>query len=170
MDVQRTQSAFMIALVFLTLNLVPAELIAEKQSLKFTEDLVIGKNSGDPNFIFSAISDVDLDKQENIYILDVKDYRIQKFDKKGTFLNSFTIKRGQGPEEVSFNPILAVTPDGEFAILDMMARKILIYNKSGKSLFSQILNGFPYAIDNKGRLYIAEADEFPVVVRYTIKK
>ncbi len=325
MDAYRTRTVFLIFLMLLAVNLVPAEIRAEKQSLKFTKDLVIGKNSGDNNFIFSAISDVDLDKEGNIYILDSLDYRIQKFDTKGTFINSFTLKRGQGPEELSFNPILAVTPDGVFAILDMMARKILIYDNTGtfkryfkldfqpidleiytkshlavlglnnekiihifdltgkniqsfgepfsipkkhslykdmpnlklpnrfdssqdgtlyllnphkyeileytdgtlkqtifgkndlyrptmitktniggvgilypvmyacgwqntlfvalqgpgmdpenqmelfedgKSLFSQVLNGFPYAIDNKGRLYIAEADEFPVVVRY----
>ena len=329
MDVQRTRIVFLIVLILFAISFVPVELMAEKQSLKFTKHLVIGKNSGDNNFILSAITDVDLDKEGNIYILDAMDFRIQKFDSHGTFLKSIILKRGQGPEELSFNPILAVTPDGEFAILDMMARKILIYNNTrtfmryfklefqpidlefyaenhlailgldnekiihifdsegqriqsfgepfsipkkhslykdmpnlklpkrldssqdgtlyvlnphkyeilvytdgtlkqtilgknelyrptmitktniggigivipvmyalgwqnslyvtiqgpgmdpenqmeyfegGKSLFSQILNGFPYAIDNKGRLYIVEADEFPVVVRYTIKK
>ena len=131
MDVQRTRIVFLIVLILFAISFVPVELMAEKQSLKFTKHLVIGKNSGDNNFIFSAITDVDLDKEGNIYILDAMDFRIQKFDSHGTFLKSIILKRGQGPEELSFNPILAVTPDGEFAILDMMARKILIYNNTG---------------------------------------
>lgn len=131
MDVKRTNTVFLIVLILLAINLVPAELGAAKQSLKFTKNLVIGKNSGDNNFIFSAISDIDLDKEGNIYILDAMDYRIQKFNSQGTFLNSITLKRGQGPEELSFNPIMAVTPEGELALLDWMARKILIYNNTG---------------------------------------
>ncbi|MCJ7580809.1 MAG: 6-bladed beta-propeller [Candidatus Aminicenantes bacterium] len=327
MDTKKTKIGILTVLILLGINLVPVGLRAEKSSLKFMKDLVIGKNSGDNNFIFSAISDVDLDKNENIYILDAKDYRIQKFDNQGMFLNSITLSRGQGPEEISFFPIMAVTPEGEIAVLDRMARKILIYTidgtfkrffkldfqpidlefytngnlallglnnskiihifnmegqrvqsfgdpfsipkkhsqykdmpnlklpnrfdssqdgtlyllnphkyeilvytdgnlekqiagknelyrptmitqtntggigilfpvmytfgwqtslfvtlqgpgmdpenqmevfKDDKSLFSQVLMGFPYAIDNKGRLYIAEADEFPVMVRYGI--
>ncbi|MFC2156848.1 6-bladed beta-propeller [Acidobacteriota bacterium] len=327
MDFKKTKTVSLIGFLILVLNLIPVELMAEKQSLKFNKDLVIGKNSGDSNFIFSAITDVDLDKEENIYILDGMDYRIQKFDRQGTFITSIILKRGQGPEELSFSPIMAVTPKGEIAILDRMARKILIFNidgtfkrffkidfqpndlefyaddhlailgindekiihifdfegnkiqtfgetfsipkkhsqykdmpylklsmrfdssqdgtlyvlnphkyeifvytkgiltqtilgknelyrpmmitptniggigvvspvmyalgwqnslfitlqgpgmepenqmelfEDGKSLFSQILNGFPYAIDKKGRIYIVEADEFPVVVRYTL--
>ena len=38
--------------------------------------------------------------------------------------------------------------------------------EDGKSLLSQIINGFPYAIDQKGRIYIGEAEDFPVMVRY----
>jgi hypothetical protein len=122
---------FLLVLLLIAANFIPMESRAEKQSLKFTKNLVIGKNSGDSNFIFSAISDIDLDNEGNIYILDTMDYRIQKFDDQGTFHNSIKLKRGQGPEELSFSPIMAVTPKGEIAIMDRMARKILIYNIDG---------------------------------------
>jgi len=131
MDFKSIRTIFLITLILLAVNLVPMELRAEKSSLKFSKDLVIGKNSGDPNLIFSAISDVDLDKAGNIYILDAMDYRIQKFDEHGTFLKSITLKRGQGPQELSFSPIMAVTPEGEITTLDRMARKILVYNIDG---------------------------------------
>lgn len=121
----------MIVILLLTMNLFSSEFRSQNQSLDFSKDLVIGNSSGDPNFIFSAISDVDLDKDGNIYILDVMDYRIQKFDDRGTFLLSIHMRRGQGPEEVSFAPIMAVTPEGETAVLDMMARKILIFGIDG---------------------------------------
>ena len=131
MDAQRNRTVFIIVLMLLAVNLVPVELRAEKSSFKFTKDLVLGKNSGDSNLIFSAISDTDLDQVGNIYILDAKDFRIQKFDNQGTFLNSIILQRGQGPEEINFVPIMAVTPEGEITILDRMARKILIYNING---------------------------------------
>jgi len=37
--------------------------------------------------------------------------------------------------------------------------------EDGKSLFSQILNGFPYAIDSKGRIYIVEARGIPCYLK-----
>jgi hypothetical protein len=131
MNVLKPKTVFMTVFLLLAINLIPLELGAEKQSLDFSADLVIGKNSGDTNFIFSAITDVDLDKAGNIYILDAKDNRIQKFDDQGTFLNSIPLRRGQGPEELSFPPIMAVTPKGETTVLDLMARKILIFGIDG---------------------------------------
>ena len=137
MNAGKIHVVFMTVLLLFGSSLVSVELKAEKQSLQFKKDLMIGKNSGDDNYIFSTVSDVDLDKEGNIYILDAMDNRIQKFDEQGTFLNSIKFKRGQGPEEISFSPIMAVTPEGEIAILDLMGRKILIYGIEGvfKSFF-----------------------------------
>ncbi|MFC2166906.1 6-bladed beta-propeller [Acidobacteriota bacterium] len=131
MDIKKTKTGFLTVLIFLVINLIPVGLSADKSSLKFIKDLVIGKNFGDHNFIFSAITDVDLDKDGNIYILDAMDFRIQVFDGKGTFHKSITLKRGQGPQELNFSPIMAVTPEGIITTLDRMARKILIHKSDG---------------------------------------
>ena len=56
----------------------------KKFSLK--EDLSIGLEYGDENFMFGGISNINLDAEENIYVLDWKSFRIQKFDRMGNFL------------------------------------------------------------------------------------
>lgn len=61
------------------------------------EDLRIGKESNE-NYLFYKIRDVQVDLSENIYVSDMNNYRIQKIDKNGKYLQ--TIGRwGQGPGE-----------------------------------------------------------------------
>jgi hypothetical protein len=65
--------------------------------LDLTEDLKIGKE-GDPNTQFFGVRDVAVDGEGNIYVADMKNYRVQKFDKEGKYV--LTIGRqGQGPGE-----------------------------------------------------------------------
>ena len=165
MVIQRIKTVFNIILIIFMITFLSIELRSEKPELKFSKDLVIGKNSGDNNFIFTAISDVDLDKEENIYILDGKDFRIQKFDYQGTFLNSITLGRGQGPKELSFSPIMAVTPEGEIALLDLMARKILIYNIDGtfRSFFKLDFQLFDLEYYANGHLVLLGLDNDKII-------
>lgn len=95
------------------------------------EDLSIGVDQGDENLIFGGISSVCLDSENNIYILDWKMWRVQKFDGQGTFLKSFSIQEGQGPQELTFPGVMAVSPQGKIFIYDFMAWKILILNHDG---------------------------------------
>lgn len=64
---------------------------------KLREITSIGDDK-DQNYMFYRISDVNVDREQNIYVLESGNKRIQKFDKKGSYL--LTIGRGgQGPGE-----------------------------------------------------------------------
>ena len=82
----------------------------QKQDIILQEDLSIGVDQGDENLIFGGISSIDFDSEDNIYILDWKTWRVQKFDSKGAFLRSISIQEGQGPQEITFPGIMAVSP------------------------------------------------------------
>jgi len=130
---------------------------------KFTlkEDLSIGLDYGDENFMFGGISNINLDAKENIYVLDWKNSRIQKFDSKGNFLNSFIIKKGQGPQEVSSFPRMAVTPEGIIYIMDLGANKIFMLNEKGEFLQSfktdfQVSDIAPYSRERIALLGLKE--------------
>jgi len=100
------------------------------------EELSIGEESGDERCVFAGIENIALDSQESIYILDRKNYRIQKFDKNGNFLNSVKVEKGEGPKEVSLIFGMAVTEKGKIYALDSSGTKVLVFDEGGKFLYS----------------------------------
>lgn len=96
-----------------------------------TQDLAIGEESGDENFVFAGIEHIGLDFKENIYILDRKNFRIQKFSPDGGFLSSIIIGKGEGPNEVSSILAIAVTESGGIYALDRNGAKILVIDEQG---------------------------------------
>jgi hypothetical protein len=65
--------------------------------LELQEDLKIGR-ADDENYLFYRLRGIDVDKEGNIYVADMSNYRIQKFDKTGKYLLTFG-RKGQGPGE-----------------------------------------------------------------------
>ncbi|MCK4829907.1 6-bladed beta-propeller [bacterium] len=130
----------------------------EKNSEKFIlkRDLSIGIDIGDENLMFGNISDIDLDTEENIYVLDWKNSRIQKFDSQGNFLKSVKIGRGEGPSEVSRIVSMAVTEKGKIYVLGDN-RKIVVFDEDGDFLLS-------FKIDLNARHIISDSEENAVVL------
>jgi hypothetical protein len=104
---------------------------SDENAVALTEDLSIGVGYGDENLMFGSVSDIQLDQEENIYILDGKNDRIQIFNSQGEFLRSIPIQKGQGPKEVSMLLGFAVHPDGFISLYDLAGRKILNFDKMG---------------------------------------
>jgi hypothetical protein len=75
----------------------PAESLYGEIELELEEDLRIGSEE-DENYLFYAVKDVAVDTQENIYVADMNNHRIQKFDQEGKYLQTIG-RMGQGPGE-----------------------------------------------------------------------
>jgi hypothetical protein len=73
----------------------------QKTEISLQEDLSIGVDEGDENLIFGSIQSICIDAEDNVYILDTRMWRIQKFDSRGAFIESFPVQEGQGPGEIS---------------------------------------------------------------------
>jgi hypothetical protein len=101
----------------------------QPKELSLQEELSIGVESGDEHDMFAEIGDVDLDSEENIYILDGKEGKVNKYDTNGNFLKSLEIKRGEGPREASYVHKLAVTQKGRIYALDRNTGKILVFDE-----------------------------------------
>ena len=92
-------------LVFLiSANLVYAKSLLKKDLFEITEIFTIGvdePSSEDeiPNQFYN-ISEIDVDKENNVYVLDRKAYNIKIFDENGKFVRKI-LKKGQGPNEIS---------------------------------------------------------------------
>jgi len=77
------------------------------------------------NYLFSIISDANIDKEGNILIVDTKENRIQKFNKYGMFIS--TIGRfGQGPCEFNQPDCLTISNSGDLIVTETRNRRIQI--------------------------------------------
>jgi hypothetical protein len=180
--VNNRKISLVLAVIF-SLNAFPASATDTDSEFVLKEDLRIGVEYGDEDFMFASISDVELDSQGNIYILDLKNFRIQVFDESGGIINSIILSKGQGPEEIGAYARMAVLPDGTIGLLDFYERKVLLLNKSGEFLRSFRLDMQPkdmvaaegtlvvlgfdknhilHEIDLEGRLLTSFGDPFAI--------
>ena len=117
------------------------------------EDLQIGKEDDD-NYIFERIYDVKADRDGNVYVLDGKAGRIQKYDKKGTYLQTIG-KKGQGPGEFQMPFGLFIHPKtGLLYVQDMI--RIKLFDSAGKYQKETVLRTYPseFSVDDDGNLWV----------------
>jgi hypothetical protein len=75
----------------------PREPLYGEIEFELEEDLSIG-NEDDENYMFYRVRDIEVDSQGSIYVVDLSNYRIQKFDKSGNYIQTIG-RQGQGPGE-----------------------------------------------------------------------
>lgn len=106
-----------------------------KVALEFVQR--IGVLDGlDDNYLFGGVKlDVKKDKEENIYILDFLNYRVQKFNPFGKYLNTYgTGFKGQGPAEFESPFYFGISSSGFIYIGDTDKQKILVLNQERKEI------------------------------------
>ncbi len=88
-------------------------------------------NTEDENLAFNSPSDVAMDGEGNIYILDTSNQRIQKFDPAGEYLATIG-RKGQGPGEFNYPRSLDIDGQGNLYVLDPFVNKIQVLSPQGK--------------------------------------
>jgi hypothetical protein len=113
-------------------------------------DLTIGKENDDNYLFFRAVA-VALDGEKNIYVVDMGNYRIQKFDDRGEYLQTIGGK-GQGPGE--FSGPMGICFDSQGNLYVREYKKIQVFDRYG-----EFVRSFPmdhhlvdYAVDDEGCL------------------
>lgn len=106
----------------------PREPLYGEIELELEEDLSIG-NEQDENYMFIRVSDIEVDEKGNIYVLDSKECRIQKYDKDGNYLQTIG-RKGQGPGE--FERAFRMVLDSKGRIYVNEFRKIHIFGENGE--------------------------------------
>jgi hypothetical protein len=108
----------------------PAPPGGSPRSLTLQHDLTIGEDDTDPNSMFSELRSIQIDDQENIYALDMKETKVKVYDKNGKFLRSFG-KKGQGPGEIDRPYRMEMNRAGNIVLADMGNRKLIVYAPDG---------------------------------------
>ena len=118
--------------------------------LDLEEDISIG-NEKDENYLFYRVRGIALDSEENIYVADSGNYRIQKFDRDGKYLQTIG-RKGEGPGE--FRRPLGICFNAENNLYVLESRKMQIFNKLGefKKSFHFDVYLADFAVDNEGNI------------------
>jgi hypothetical protein len=123
--------------------------------LKFEliEDLSIGKENDD-RYMFSGIRDIKVDGDENIYVLEPRSKRVQKFDRNGQFLCQVG-KQGPGPGEFQM-PFSMILDDKNGIVGVQDLRTLKIFGKDGNYLNKDIsleIYSSQLVVDTNGNLW-----------------
>lgn len=94
---------------------------AESAPLQFDHTQSFGAEEEPAEALLSDASDVAVDDDGSVYILDRRDHRLLAFDAEGTFLWEAG-REGQGPGEFQFPNGIGVLPSGNLLILDGTGR------------------------------------------------
>ena len=111
----------------------PAQPLYPNTKLVYEEELSIGEEEGDSNYVFYRPANIVVDSEEHIYLLDSGNNRVQVFDAAGKFLYSFG-KKGQGPGEFMMAYSMVLSGDEKLYILDLQNRRMSVFQKNGKYL------------------------------------
>jgi hypothetical protein len=111
----------------------PREALYGEITFDLEEDLSIG-NEEDKNFLFYRVRDVNIDDQGNIYVADMSNYRVQKFDRNGKYLQTIG-RSGEGPGEFQL-PTMVRLDNNPRRIYVFDGRKIDVFDEEGKFLMS----------------------------------
>lgn len=128
-------------------------------ALDLEEHLAIG-NDEDPNFQFYNVTGIALDSEQNIYVLDSGNHRVQKFDKDGYY--QLTIGReGEGPGE--FLRLSSVFIDNQDTVYLSDQRRLQIFDTAGdykdSITFENSINDFFLDADGDIFTFVIQSDD-----------
>ena len=114
------------------------------------EDLSIGNDDND-NYLFYRARAMALDSEKNIYVVDMGNYRVQKFDNQGRYLRTIG-RKGQGPGE--FRMPLGICFDVQDNMYVREYKKIQVFDKNGDFIRSFPLEHLlvEFALDDEGSI------------------
>ena len=118
------------------------------------ENLSLGNNKGPDYLMFHSELSVSIDKELNIYILDIKNYRILKFDKFGNFIWK-SGRKGQGPGEFQNPSKITISTLKEICVLDS-STLVHFFDSKGRFIRTNNLKGIFRDIQfiQDGRLFL----------------
>jgi hypothetical protein len=131
----------------------PSRPRTEDRVLVLEEDLSIGQEGGGPEYLFSGIGGLAVDTAGDIYAIDTREAAVRVFDKNGMYLRTIG-RKGQGPGETQYPVFVQITAEGELAVYDYSAGRMLFYSSDGAYLRQKTTSRivFPIGLDSEGRL------------------
>jgi len=97
--------------------------------LELHEDLSIGRED-DKNYLFHRIRGIDVDNEGNIFVDDMSNFRIQKYDRKGKYLQTFG-RKGQGPGDFQMPMLARIENNSGNILVKDYGENLVILNKQG---------------------------------------
>jgi hypothetical protein len=113
----------------------PKEPMSKSDVLFFNEELSIGKAAAKEEYLFHDIrspgSNIDIDAQNNIFILDVKASQIMVFDKDGHYIRTIG-RKGQGPGDLDGAWRIFISSGNELVVEGLISRRLDYFDLDGR--------------------------------------
>jgi hypothetical protein len=103
--------------------------------LQLEKILELKGSDDNPDGMLTGITDLGVDSDENLYILDNKHAGILKFDTKGSFLKKVG-RKGQGPSDIIKPHSIIISDDGHFYVYDRGISRISKFTCGGSYIDS----------------------------------
>ena len=131
------------------------EVSKKGKKIDFSEEVTIGTLEGDENQQFHQPTYVMADRDENIYVLDSGNYRIQKFDKNGNYLLTIG-RKGQGPGDILRSSEIKLDSHNNILIFDIDNNRISKFDTRANFTGSFSVPFTPYhgVLDSGDNIYI----------------
>jgi hypothetical protein len=105
----------------------PAYPSGKRIRLVFKEELTVGVEEGDGNYMFGGSIEATADKMGNMYVLDWAQKRIQKYDPSGKYLLTIG-RKGQGPGEFGNIWMMRFDGKGRIYATDIVNRRVSFFD------------------------------------------
>ncbi len=126
-------------------------------SYKLEEELSIGEEEIDENYMFYEPQSVKASEDGSIYVLDDRDICIKVYDRQGKYQRTIG-RQGQGPGEFSSGFLyFDIGSDGKLYIMDCRDSCVIIMDKDGSFIQSFRLPGILYVemkTDKNNSIYL----------------
>jgi len=108
------------------------------------EELSIGEEEGNENYMFNQPRSVKASEDGSIYVIDGKDICIKVYDRQGKYQRTIG-RQGQGPGEFSSGYLyFDISSDGKIYIMDCRNSCVIVMDKDGDFIHSFRLPGRLY--------------------------
>ncbi len=151
----------------------PKEPIYQEEVLIIKEELSIGDDEADEDYMFSEMISFAIDKEGKFYILDRKESKIKVFDCEGKYIRTIG-KQGQGPGEMNQPIGIHITPNHELIVEDVLSQKLVFFTFDGKFLkilsTAKVFGLGDVAVDSQGNMIARQFAISDKGVNWEVKK
>lgn len=134
----------------------PLPLKGQPTKLTLKEDLTIGKDTEDLNYMFSGLQHTQVDEEEYMYAADWKETLIKVYDKNGKHVRSFG-RKGQGPGEIGLPFYLGIFQGNKIVVNDRRNAKFIFYSREGELLKEVPMGKYRFVtrfkVDSEANIY-----------------
>ena len=128
-------------LLALLLLAIPAALLAEDPKLTEPKFLLTWGQKGDKPGEFHSPIGIAINARDEIFVTDLNNARVQKFDANGKHLAAFDLPLDTPPRKSNQSGGIAIDADGLIYLSNMAQHKIAVYSEDGKLIREWGKNG-----------------------------
>jgi len=150
----------------------PQQALFDGDIIDFKEELVIREDKLGNQFTFWGLTNLLVDEQGNIYVMDSKEANIKVFDGRGRFLRTIG-KKGQGPGELEVPESMDLFHQNQIAVYDPGNRRLTFFDLEGEFIRSLSTANFyitSVRIDSRGDLFGLVSTSRDGLPRYELQK